>query len=403
MKKKVFLVFAMAGCAALHAEKVYTSSVSDGGVKVFSRLEWDSPLPAEFSREDRIVINVDADAELSLDMPLDVREFRMNVAGGKTLVLAGGEIAAREIFIGGGTLATRGFTPLKGTLKGDGTVVYGPEKGSAPVEFSGGVFHDNVIMNDKDWKGVVWLRNIYLLDSLLPALAAGADSTLRLTGRWGTVNAAGDVQICPGTLELVDDGDAPAITLDNGYADGVSQFARLKGNGTFCSSATVVQRYVFRDVSGFFGKIDIPIGASTRVVLGEGALPDESYGTIAVVPGANVAVAPGKVWTATGGIVVDGTLELGEGARIPAVLSGTGLVKVASGTAKTEGYGARAKISVSVAQGATLGVEDESLRSMTLAAVDNKGTIDLSKTGVSETAFKVAAGIASSAGRVLYR
>ena len=118
MKKKVFLVFAMAGCAALHAEKVYTSSVLDGGVKVFSRLEWDSPLPAEFSREDRIVINVDADAELSLDMPLDVREFRMNVAGGKTLVLAGGEIAAREIFIGGGTLATRGFTPLKGTLKG---------------------------------------------------------------------------------------------------------------------------------------------------------------------------------------------------------------------------------------------------------------------------------------------
>ena len=384
------------GCIAAiqiveYVPTTYTATISDGGAKTFSALSWDKTLPALLTANDRIVVNVNEDTTLNIDIPVDVYGITFNVADGKTLTLAGNNIAAQYITAtGAGQTVVASASQLSGTVKGDGTLVYG----AAP---------SGLALTDSLWIGVLWLKN-GTMNGLLAQNLASANSTLRLTGVTGYFNDGDSEMTCLGTLELVDDGATPAFTVSDGYsANGKTVFAALTGDGTFRADTTTSQRYVFKDVSAFTGTIDIPSGKLTRVILGDGTSLNPAAGTITVASGATVTVAAGKTWTAQGGMTVDGTLMLGAGATAPAALSGTGVVGVASGTGTLNGYGANAALELATASGATLAVVDAGLATMTVGAFNNMGTIDLTGTALTEATLNLGSGVtAATTGTILY-
>lgn len=199
-------------------------------------------------------------------------------------------------------------------IKGAGTVVY---TGASPG--SGQTW-----LTQSEWTGVLWLKNVAIV-GLVPANLANANSTLRLTGVTGYFNNGGNTSTCDGTLDLQDDGDTKALTVNNGWSDsGISIFNKLIGSGTItCSERNISQRYVFKDPSEFTGTISCrrtDTGATyLRVILGDGATLSPANGTITVVSGADVKVASGKTWTASA-IDVQGTLKMEDSTS---TLSGT--------------------------------------------------------------------------------
>ena len=350
----------------------YTVTISDGGSKTFSSLDWDTALPASLTLSDQVVINVNEDTTLTIDSALDIFAIRFNVADGKTLTLAGSNIAAQYITAtGAGQTVVASASQLSGTVKGDGTLVY---SGEAP---SGVTFTDSL------WSGVLWLRD-GTMNGLLAQNLASANSTLRLTGVTGYFNNGDSEMTCAGALELVDDGATPAFTVSNGFStNGKTVFAALKGDGTFKSDTTTSQRYVFKDVSAFTGTIDIPNGKNTRVILGNGTSLNPSSGTITVVSGTTATIAAGKTWTA--------------------VVSGTGTIAVASGTGTINGFDPSSVLSFTTASGATLVISDGTLTSMTIGALDNQGTIDLTGTALTEATLNLGSGAtAATPGTILY-
>lgn len=369
----------------------YTATIGDGGAKTFSALAWDKTLPALLTANDRIVVNVNEDTTLNIDITVDVYGITFNVAEGKTLTLAGNNIAAQYITAtGAGQTVVASASQLAGTVKGDGTLVYG----AAP---------SGVTLTDSLWSGVLWLKN-GTMNGLLAQNLASANSTLRLTGVTGYFNNGDSEMTCLGTLELIDDGATSAFTVSNGFStNGKTVFAALTGDGTFRADTTTSQRYVFKDVSAFTGTIDIPSSKLTRVILGDGTSLNPAAGTITVASGATVTVAAGKTWTAQGGMTVDGTLMLGAGATAPAVLSGTGTVGVASGTGTLNGYGANAALELATAPGATLAIVDAGLATMTVGAFSNLGTVDLRSTALTEATLNLGSGVTAAAtGTILY-
>lgn len=385
------------GCIAAvqvveYALSTYTATIDDGGAKVLSGLSWDNSLPALLTAKDRVVLNVNEDTTLDVDIPVDVFGITFNVAEGKTLTLSGQNILSQYITAtGAGQTVVANSSQLAGIVKGDGTLVYG----AAP---------SGLTLTDSLWSGVLWLKGCAVA-GIVPADMASANSTLRLSGVTGYFNNAGNTSSCAGTLELVNDTYAFAYSVDNGWSDsGISVFARLTGDGTLgVQTRDIAQRYVFKDVSGFTGTINLA-SRPLRVILGDGASLSPANGTITVVSGATATVAAGKTWTADqGGMIVNGTLMLGEGAVAPAVASGTGTVGVSSGTGTLRGYGANAALALATEPGATLAVDDEGLASMTIGALDNRGTLDLRNTSLSELTLNLASGVTSVVtGTVLY-
>ena len=387
------------GCIAAiqiveYVPPTYTATISDGGAKTFSTLNWDKTLPASLVSSDQVVINVNEDTTLTLDSAIDVYAIKFNVAEGKTLTLAGSNVAAQFITAtGAGQTVVANASQLSGTVKGDGTLVYG----AAP---------SGLTLTGSTWSGVLWLKNCAIA-GVVPANMASANSTLRLSGVTGYFNNGGNTSVCAGTLDLVNDAYAFALSVSNGWSDyGITVFEKLTGDGTLgVQERDIAQRYVFKDVSGFTGTINLA-SRPLRVILGNGESLNPANGTITVASGATATIAAGKTWTANysgGGMIVNGTLMLGAGATAPAVVSGTGTVDVASGTGTLNGYGAGAALTLSTALEATLVISDGTLTSMSIGGLDNQGTIDLAGTALTEATLKLSPGVtAANVGTVLY-
>ena len=368
----------------------YTATISDGGAKTFSALSWDKTLPALLTANDRIVVNVNEDTTLNIDIPVDVYGITFNVAEGKTLTLSGNNIVAQYITAtGAGQTVVASASQLAGTVKGDGTLVYG----AAP---------SGLTLTDSLWSGVLWLKN-GTMNGLLAQNLASANSTLRLTGVTGYFNTGDSEMTCLGTLELVDDGATVAFTVSNGFStNGKTVFPVLTGDGTFKSDTTTAQRYVFKDISVFTGTINIPSGKNTRVIIGNGASLDPEVGTITIAAGASATIAAGKTWTATS-MVVNGTLNLGVGANAPKIAGGTGTVAVASGTGTINGYDFAAALTLATESGATLAIVDNTLTAMTIGDLNNNGTLDLTGTALTEATLNLGSGVtAATTGTILY-
>ena len=131
---------------------------------------------------------------------------------------------------------------------------------------------------------------------------------------------------------------------------------------------------------------------------------------VAVVPGAihilsqaAVTVSAGKTWTAVGGLVLNGTLNLDAGASVPKIVGGAGSIAVTSGTAIVNGVGASAQPGFHTAQESTLKIVDDALTAMTLSALDNQGVLDLRETALTDFILNLPSDVAiPTLGEILF-
>ena len=372
-----------------HAPETYTATIADGGMKTLSALSWDRPLPATLSTGDRLVVNVEEDATLNINLPVEVFEIAFNVAEGKTLALAGGNIDAAWITAtGAGEIAVAGSaSQLAGTLKGDGTVVYD------------GVRPSSAKFTDLAWTGTVWVKNISTVSE------ARRDWTLQNYGNVGSTLRLTNVNMYfannattsfPGTIDL----SGAGMNICDGYSGTVATIARLTGNGTLSTSGGSVNgnALVIGDISGFTGtmtltKYKVTVGASSGT---------SADGALQIDAGYAATVAAGKTWTAPGGMVVNGTLTIGDGATAPGLTSGTGTIAAASGTGRLNGYG-DAAVTLVTAADSTLAIVDSTRTSITIGGLDNQGVLDLTATSLSEATLLLAADATTVAtGTILY-
>ncbi len=311
----------------------YTATIGDGGAKTFSALSWDKTLPALLTANDRIVLNVNEDTTLDIDIPVDVYGIAFNVADGKTLTLAGNNIAAQYVTAtGAGQTVVASASQLAGTVKGDGTLVY---DGVRPTTTG-----TDIVLTDPLWTGTVVIKGYNKGNSatgtdrqLFPQFWGGANSKIEWNGVCGyfggCTSAAGWI------LEDLEDGGTtyPALTKNDGGSSSLTTAPSLEGTGTFADASNPTERFKFANADNFTGTISITSAAGKGMNVQFGATAVAvTPGVISVLSGATATVAAGKTWTAQGGMVVDGTLMLGAGATAPAVVSGTGTVGVTSGT-----------------------------------------------------------------------
>ena len=292
----------------------------DGGTVAWDDLDWN--INYDDATSDITVhatTNVTTSGTINLGDLSGISRIYFDVDENFELTLSG-TLSATEIYVTGlGSVKCDAADTLTGTLKGDGTVVYTvkPNLGAG-----------NLVATDEDWEGVVWIKGTsdktVDIGGLVPTVCASSNSVIRLTGCTGYFNNNNGKQECAGTLDLQDDGEVKAFTITNGYSwDGISVFARLTGSGTFYQAADkdFFQRYVFVDVSEFYGAFEMYEGTRhSRIILGDGASLDPETSTVTVVGGATVKIATNKTWTASG-VIVNGILEYGEEAGITGALT----------------------------------------------------------------------------------
>ncbi len=204
------------------------------------------------------------------------------------------------------------------------------------------------------WTGTVWLKNQSDIQ-IIPANYGNANSVIRFTGITGWI-ANGTT--CSPAFEFVDEGDTKALTLHYTSAPSTTlTFSEFRGTGTFVTagndSGYTSTNFRVLKWSDFTGSLDIDRG---RVIFGGDTISNDDWRYIYVSENETATVAAGKTWVAPGGIVVNGTLIVGEGATVPIVADGsTGTVQVLDGASLNIGT-ARPTIS-GVAAGGTLAVE----------------------------------------------
>ena len=397
------------GCIAAiqiveYVPTTYTATIGDGGAKSFSALSWDKTLPALLTANDRIVVNVNEDTTLNIDIAVDVYGITFNVADGKTLTLSGNSIAAQYITATGlGQTVVASASQLAGTVKGDGTLVY---DGVRPTTTG-----TDIVLTDPLWTGTVVIKGYNKGNSatgnaraLFPQFWGGANSKIKWNGVCGyfggCTSAAGWI------LEDLEDGGTtyPALTKNDGGSSSLTTAPSIEGTGTFADASNPTERFKFVNADNFTGTISITSASGYGMDVQFGATAvDVVPGSIHVLSGATVAITNGQTWTATAGMVVNGTLMVGAGATAPKIAGGTGTVGVASGTGTVNGYGPDAALTLATAPGATLAIVDNTLTSMTIGGLNNMGTIDLTGTALTEATLNLGSGVtAPTTGTILY-
>lgn len=379
------------GCIAAvqvveYALSTYTATIGDGGAKSFSALSWDKTLPALLTANDRIVVNVNEDTTLNIDIPVDVYGITFNVAEGKTLTLFGQNILSQYITAtGAGQTVVANSSQLAGTVKGDGTIVY---DGVRPTTTG-----TDIIFTNPLWTGTLVIKGFNKDNS-----ATGANRKL-FANLWGNANSkikwngvSGYFEGCTSTAGwILEDLEADgviysALTKNDGSSSKLTTAPSIEGSGTFADASEPTERFKFENADDFTGTIRITTSTAEK-----GMNVQFGASGVAVVPGAihilsqaAVTVSAGKTWTAGGGLVLNGTLNLDAGASVPKIVGGAGSIAVTSGTAIVNGVGASAQPGFHTAQESTLKIVDDALTAMTLSALDNQGVLDLRETALTE-------------------
>ncbi len=189
------------------------------------------------------------------------------------------------------------------TFIGAGTVVY---DGTAPVEGKG--------WSNIGWSGTVWIKN-QAVSAFEGTKFGNAGSTVRFTGVSGYLqtsswNSSTYVHTVP--LELVDEGETVAFTYNNGWGGNLVKINTLKGTGTLKTQGSGLGEHIYIvDASGFTGAFNL----TGKYVYVGGSQPDYSASTnpngkLEIRSGVTMTVPSGKTWTANGGFVVNGTLNV---------------------------------------------------------------------------------------------
>lgn len=188
-------------------------------------------------------------------------------------------------------------------VKGNGVVVY---DGVAPVSGDG-------LWTDEVWTGTVWVKNLtnFTTSSFTPNQYGNANSVLRFTGCSGYITVGGgnktEINV---PFELLDDGNTPALTINNGSSNPANEtsLAEIKGTGTLICNASadnVLLRFLKWD--DFAGALTL---TNKEVVFGNAEISSVTASAFVVSSGAIVNIPQGKTWTANGGCTVNGTLNV---------------------------------------------------------------------------------------------
>ena len=254
------------------------------------------------------------------------------VVGNGTLTLAGStKITAATIDVTKDVVMNINADRLDAnTFTGSGTVVY---DAITPVEGKGWAAIG--------WSGTVWIKN-QSVSSFEGTKYGNAASTVRFTGVTGflqtsSYNNSTYVHTVP--LELVDEGNTVAFTYNNGWSGNLVKINTLKGTGTLKTEGNGAGEHIYIvDASGFTGAFNL----TGKYVYVGGSQPDYSASTnpngkLEIRSGVNMTAPSGKTWTANGGFVVNGTLNVDgtlASSHTTKAVSGVGMV-VFTGRAPT--------------------------------------------------------------------
>ena len=227
------------------------------------------------------------------------------VIGQGTLTLAGSaKISSATIDVSSGVTMNVNADRLDGTtFTGAGTVVY---DGTAPVEGKGWA--------NSGWSGTVWIKN-QTVAAFEGTKYGNTGSTVRFTGVTGYLQTSSynNSYVHTVPLELVDEGNTVAFTYNNGWAGNLVKVNTLKGTGTLATenSGGAGEHIYIVDASGFTGVFNL----SGKYVYVGGSQPDYSAsanpnGKLEIRSGVTMTVPADKTWTANGGFVVNGTLNV---------------------------------------------------------------------------------------------
>ena len=227
------------------------------------------------------------------------------VVGSGTLTLAGSEkITAATIDVAKDVVMNINADRLDATtFTGSGTVVYDT---TAPVEGKGWA---NI-----GWSGTVWIKN-QAVAAFEGTKYGNAGSTVRFTGVTGYLQTSswnGSTYVHTVPLELVDEGNTVAFTYNNGWGGNLVKINTLKGTGTLKTQGSGAGEHIYIvDASDFTGVFNLT--AKSVYVGGDAPAYSDATGQsgkLEIRSGVTMTVLADKTWTANGGFVVNGTLNV---------------------------------------------------------------------------------------------
>ncbi|MBQ8126035.1 MAG: hypothetical protein IJ173_09170 [Kiritimatiellae bacterium] len=246
----------------------YIEYVAPSEVTISSDATWGSGDLAGWATDDATkgyIINVTADATLTLPSAVSAKTIKFDVDDGVTLTVSGSTLtAADEIEVtGAGIVKVTANNALSGTVRGDGTILYqysSQEADAVPT----------ATFTDSGWTGTLWIKDfgnesyhssaggIRVKASLGTMVSFGnSGSRVKFTNvkayyQNGTVS-------CPWTLVLEDGENAGeyAWKNDSGWTSGsVMTIAAIEGNGTLYDGYnTCTPPLYFTNAAAFTGTI----------------------------------------------------------------------------------------------------------------------------------------------------
>ena len=267
--------------------------------------------------ENDLVIELDGDKTHTFE---EAKTYdTVYVTGSGTLTFAGTASTATTLDISGSAAVNMNGSSLTPTaVTGTGTAIY---TGVLPAEGLG--------WTASAWYGTVWIKNYTTKVASFQSNKYGnAASTLRLTGmngyfdyKWTGDNATAKYSQNV-AIELVDDGDTPAFTYNDGWEKTVIYFAKLKGAGTLRTAGSGnKQTLYFANADEFTGTFDL---AAQKIQIGgdEQANKDTTAGNGKLIV-AGTSAMTANVKTANGGIYITGTLNGSIATTNTVTISGT--------------------------------------------------------------------------------
>ena len=289
--------------------------------------DWDAPENwslGTFPSDGTAMIIPDGDMTVNLGTAKTLSQlFIMNTNETAVTVNIAGETLTAGVFSvqTNVTVAVTNAAQIAGTASGGGTIQY---TGVASLP-------SGMTWTSEALEGTLWLKDIseklgYQFNNL-----GSANSTVKLTNvSAGYLNDNNNATVNP-ALEI--DGDG--FTINDGNANRVVIFKSLSGDGAlkFTGGSGSGCGMVIKDASGFTGVINVAT-ARYEVTVGDSG-SSGTIGRLVINAGKEVNIAGTNMWSAVGGMVVNGTMNidtLAHTVTLSPVPTGAGtLVKTGSG------------------------------------------------------------------------
>lgn len=380
------------------------ASIDSSSEVSWNNLNWDSA----GETGDGLTINVTESCTLNLGSA-SATKVTFNVDSGKTLTLKGTIIALDICISGEGKVLCTAANTLNGMVNGVVT-------GSGTVEYPNHTI-PNISFTDDDWTGTLILPNCGRLNNEKWSSTAqqrdfrferyGSQySKIKVPGFKGdAATTSASTKVC--AAELVIDGGTTVVfnhgdeSIISGETDVGFIFSKLSGSGTLrLDGRSDTVQYVFRNVSGFAGSVEITdptpddfTGGKKSFIFGvddQWTIANRTYPAYLVVA-TSMTVAGGKQWEVPAGIMLlDGvTLTLADGATLSRIRTqtdlGATLAVQANATATVDvADDGNMPAKINIASEATLKFSNTTIKKLTIPAdvgvtYTNSGTLDLRK------------------------